>query len=365
MPRLADRARFASDLTEWFDRSARDLPWRRSRDPYAIWVSEAMLQQTRVETVIPYFGRFMARFPTVSHLSEAALDDVLAVWSGLGYYRRARSLWLAAREVCQRFGGRLPDEVETLRTLPGVGRYTAGAVASIAYGRAVPVVDGNVTRVFCRLREIDGDPSSSVVQRRIWDDVARLVPEDRPGWFNQALMELGASLCRPKRPVCSQCPVRTHCRGHRSGRADSLPVARRRAVAQSEQLVAIVLATSEGVLMAQRSEDGRFGGLWEPPTLRVDSSRQARRALRDVGLDLRSVRLRRVSDVRHVLTHRVLEVAVYRGQPSASTLRSMRRVKALAHGEARYERLAFRTWTDAAVGASALARRVMAAGEGK
>jgi len=320
-----------------------------------------MLQQTRVDTVIPYYRRFLTRFPTVKRLADAPLDDVFAVWSGLGYYRRARFLWLAAREVCDKYGGRLPGDVESLRALPGVGRYTAGAVASIAFDVPAPIVDGNVTRVLCRVCEIDGDPAAASTQRRVWEEASRLVPDERPGWFNQALMELGASVCRPKGPACSECPVRSHCGARRSDRVSSLPAPVRRKAPRAERLVAVVLTNAHGVLMAQRSVHARFGGLWEPPTLPATTSRQVRQVLCNAGLDMTGVRLRRMGQLKHVLTHRILEVSVFRGGLSPSMLRSVSRVSALESGDARYQRIALRAHADAGVGASTLARRVLSA----
>ena len=193
-------ARIALRLGRWYDESARDLPWRRTRDPYAIWVSEVMLQQTRVETVVPYYERFVARWPDVSSLAQADVEEVLAMWSGLGYYRRARVMHRAAREVTERFGAEFPRDLDGLRALPGVGAYTAAAVASIAAGVRAPLVDGNVARVLSRLVGIDDDPKTAAGRARTWAEAERLVPADRPGRFNQALMELGATVCLPREP---------------------------------------------------------------------------------------------------------------------------------------------------------------------
>ena len=193
----------APALLGWYDRERRDLPWRRTRDPYAVWVSEVMLQQTRVATVVDYYTRFMHRFPSLQALAEAAEDDVLKIWQGLGYYRRARALLAGARAVVAKHAGRLPAEPARLRELPGVGPYTAGAIASIAFGVREPVVDGNVTRVLCRLYALAGDPERAPLPQRIRRLASELVPAKRPGDFNQALMELGATLCTPRAPDCS------------------------------------------------------------------------------------------------------------------------------------------------------------------
>ena len=219
--------RTAEALGAWYDRAARDLPWRRTRDPWAILLSEVMLQQTRVDVVVPYWTRMLERFPAPRDMAEAPIDDVLSRWSGLGYYRRARNLWLCAREVVERFDGRLPDDVEGLRSLPGIGAYTAGAVASIAFDRQAPLVDGNVARVLARHAGIDDDPRSAVGQRRLWAEAAALVPAERPGRFNQALMELGATICTPRSPACAICPLERDCVARREGRVDELPVVTR------------------------------------------------------------------------------------------------------------------------------------------
>ena len=204
--------RVRAALLRWYDANRRDLPWRRTRDPYAIWISEAMLQQTRVETVIPYWERFLARFPDVASLARAELDDIYAVWTGLGYYSRARNLKAAAVSIVADHGGELPNNAEGLRSLAGIGRYTAGAVASIAFDREEPLVDGNVVRVFARLEDIREDSSERAIVERLWSLAAELVRGPRPGDLNQALMELGATICTPKRPHCLACPVRLECR---------------------------------------------------------------------------------------------------------------------------------------------------------
>ena len=198
-------------LIDWYNEHRRDLPWRRTGDPYAIWVSESMLQLTLVDSVIPYYERFLTRFPDIHSLASADADDVLRLWAGRGYYSRARNLQKAARVVCDRHGGTLPDSAEALRELPGIGRYTAGAVASIAFDRPEPIVDGNVARVLARLHEIREDLKSPDTQRRLWDEAATLARGPRPGDLNQALMELGATLCTPKNPRCPVCPLRRRC----------------------------------------------------------------------------------------------------------------------------------------------------------
>ncbi len=260
-----DRA-LAAALAAWFDATSRDLPWRRERAPYAVWLSEVMLQQTRVDTVVPYFQRFLARFPDVRALAAAPLDDVLHLWSGLGYYRRARQLHATAREVTERHGGVFPAEAPALRALPGIGAYTAGAIASIAYGRREPLVDGNVARVLARLEGIGEPIKSPSAVRRVWAIAARLLPDEQPGRFNEALMELGAMVCTPRDPRCDACPVSRFCAARAAGRERELPVVARKAAVPVVPAVAAVLVAPDGrILFARRREGGLFGGLWEPP----------------------------------------------------------------------------------------------------
>lgn len=351
--RSADRsARTRAALGGWYDVAARDLPWRRTRDAWAILVSEVMLQQTRVETVVPYWHRMLERFPDARAMAEAPIDDVLSRWSGLGYYRRARSLWLCSREVVARFDGRLPEDVAALRTLPGVGAYTAGAVASIAFDRRAALVDGNVARVLSRFAGVADDPRSAAGQRRLWAEAEALVPEEGPGRFNQALMELGATICTPRSPACAVCPLESDCVARREGRVDELPaIAPRRAV-REVRLVAAVLRDREGrALLGRRPAEGLFGGMWEPPMIEVGAADEAARVLRAAGVLRRGARLRASGEVRHVLTHRALVVCVLAGTSSSDVSASrLAPYTALAREDATSAR-----------GLSTLARRVLAA----
>jgi A/G-specific adenine glycosylase len=257
----------ARALLRWYDRERRDLPWRRTRDPYAVWVSEVMLQQTRVATVLDYYARWMRRFPSLQALAQADEDDVLKVWQGLGYYRRARALLAGARAVVAEHGGRLPAEAARLRELPGIGAYTAGAIASIAFGVREPVIDGNVTRVLCRLYALQGDPQRAPFLRRIRQLAAELVPAKRPGDFNQALMELGATLCTPRAPDCSACPVASRCIAHARGLAASLPRPKRRPAPAQVHMVAAVVRQRGRVLLVQLPAHApRWAGMWQFPT---------------------------------------------------------------------------------------------------
>jgi len=260
------RAVLAEQLLAWFARHARDLPWRRERTPYRIWVAEAMLQQTRVETVIPYYERFLARFPTIRALSAVSLEEVLRVWEGLGYYARARNLYAAARQIVAARDGQLPDTFEGLLALPGVGQYTAGAVASIAFGRDVPAVDGNVRRVLCRVFGIHQDVTRSAVRKELERLAANLIPPGRAGAFNEALMELGAIVCTPRSPRCDDCPLNDLCLARKQGNPESLPVKRPRKPTPHYDVAAAVTVGDDGrVLVAQRNVDDMLGGLWEFP----------------------------------------------------------------------------------------------------
>jgi A/G-specific adenine glycosylase len=300
------------DLLGWFDAHRRDLPWRRTRDPYAIWLSEVMLQQTQVAVVIPYWERFLARLPTVAALAGAPLPDVLSLWQGLGYYSRARNLHRAAREMVERHGGRVPDSHEALLALPGFGRYTAGAVASIAFGLPAPLVDGNVARLFARLFEVEGLPGERERESRLWALAGALVQGERPGDLNQALMELGATVCRPEAPMCLLCPVRRHCRALARGRVAQLPPPRVRRPPKALTLALAVWREGERVLLARREEKGLFGGLWELPAVELPAEVEAPPSARlaealGVPLTLGAP----LGEVQRTLTHRALTLRLY------------------------------------------------------
>jgi A/G-specific adenine glycosylase len=254
-------------LLAWYDRTRRELPWRGTQskvDPYRTWIAEVMLQQTQVAIALPYWLRFVERFPTLAALAAAREEDVLAVWSGLGYYARARRMVPAARLALARHGG-LPSSVEELRGLPGFGPYTAGAVASIAFGVRTPAVDGNVTRVLSRLFLLDGDPRAPAARRRVEAIAAALLPEERPGDLNQALMDLGATVCRKPSPACSRCPVAARCRALAAGRAAEVPPPRRRAARRPMLLLRALDARAGRVLLVRRPAGGLWGGLWDLP----------------------------------------------------------------------------------------------------
>lgn len=309
----------ARELLAWFDRHRRDLPWRRTRDPYRIWLSEVMLQQTRVEAALPYYERFLARFPTVETLAAAEIDEVLALWSGLGYYRRARQLHAAARQIAEQG---MPRTATGWRELPGVGAYTAAAVASIAFGEAVPVLDGNVERVVSRLLATSEDPHGAAARRRLLDAAGELLDPARPGDGNQAMMELGATLCTPRRPRCLLCPLRPGCRAAAEGDPERYPATRPRRERERLRLVAAVVewnrrgagSVLSSVLLVRRPEESSLlAGTWEVPWVEAAGRRSAAAGLaaRYGGAWTLGPRLARV---RHSITHRDLRVDVHRAE---------------------------------------------------
>ena len=251
---------------DWYEGAQRDLPWRQTRDPYAIWVSEVMLQQTRVEVVRGRWESFLRRFPSLQALAEAPRADVLAEWAGLGYYRRAHLLHEAARAIAENAGGELPCDAAALRLLPGFGPYTAGAVASIAFDQPVAAVDGNVERVLSRLLALDGDPKRGATARCVRQSAQILVECASPNLVTQALMELGALLCTPRAPRCAECPWASGCAGRRSGVPESFPRTAPRPETLQVAAYALVSVDGERLLWRRRPEGGHNAGLWELPT---------------------------------------------------------------------------------------------------
>ncbi len=319
-------ARLRRSLLSWYDHHRRHLPWRDEPDPYRVWVSEVMLQQTQVATVVPYYERFLRRFPTLAHLAAASVDDVLKAWEGLGYYARARNLHAAARQVVADHAGRLPESYTALRRLSGFGDYTAGAVASIAFGERVPALDGNVKRVLARIFAITDDVSRGATTRRLRAIADDLVPSDRPGDFNQALMELGAMLCTPTSPRCSLCPVKAECTGLAQGIHESLPVkAPRPGRPHYDVTAAVIRRDDDRLLIAQRKPEAMLGGLWEFPGGKCQPGESLpdclRREIREeLGLEIEVGR--HLTTVRHSYTHFHISLHVFEcrhldGQPQA------------------------------------------------
>jgi A/G-specific adenine glycosylase len=297
-------------LLAWFDAHRRDLPWRRTKDPYAIWLSEVMCQQTQVATVIPYWERFLVRFPTVHSLASAPLDDVLALWSGLGYYARARNLHRAAQAVMERHAGVFPADLAALEALPGFGPYTAGAVGSIALDLDAALVDGNVARVLCR---VEGwELGAEAAREKAWEVAPGIVAKGRAGDWNQALMELGATVCTPVSPGCEGCPLRTHCVAAKKGEPAQYPLPKERRPRKLMRLAALAVRDGESVLLLRRAEKGLFGGLWELPSVEIGTD-DAAVALG--GLVAQIVggkkKAERVGAVAQALTHRDVQIEVF------------------------------------------------------
>ncbi len=249
----------------WYRENARDLPWRRTSDPYAIWVSEIMLQQTRVETVIPYYQRWMIELPTLQALVLADQDQVLILWEGLGYYSRALNLHKAANLIVKNFNGNLPEDVKSLESLPGIGRYTAGAIASIAFDHHAPILDGNIKRVFSRLFNISTPLQTSETGKALWLIAENLLPVDSPGEFNQALMEIGALVCLPKNPNCNCCPLQNDCLANQFNLQGDLPVRMEKSPQPHLQVTAAVIKKGGQFLLGKRPSKGLLGGMWEFP----------------------------------------------------------------------------------------------------
>ncbi len=286
-PETADPDTFSERLITWFDVHGRHhLPWQRERTPYRVWVSEIMLQQTQVATVIPYYERFMARFPSVEDLAAAPPDEVMHLWTGLGYYARARNLQACARAVVERHGGVFPLALDTLVELPGIGRSTAGAILALSSEQRHPILDGNVKRVLARVFGIDGDPSAAAVSDRLWAVAEACTPHARVGAYTQAIMDLGATLCTRSRPACTVCPMHTQCVAAREGRQADLPGRKRRRARQAREAVLLVAerggSGSRAVLLERRPAPGIWGGLWSPPQFATQTEALAW-CVREVG----------------------------------------------------------------------------------
>lgn len=277
-PQSVGPQQLGTDLLQWFAVHRRDLPWRVGRNPYRIWISEVMLQQTRVDTVVPYYRRFLEAFPTVPSLAAAPEADVLKLWEGLGYYSRARNLHRAAQQIVERFAGELPRTVDELRTLPGIGRYTAGAIASIAFNEPVAAVDGNVLRVIARLAGITDVITKAAVQRRIEEHVVAMIPPGQAALMTEALMELGALVCVPRTPLCEQCPWQDDCVAVAKGIAAELPNRPARTRPRIVMGAVAVVRSGDTVLVTQRPEEGLLAGMWEFPWVEtpVDERRRGR-----------------------------------------------------------------------------------------
>jgi A/G-specific adenine glycosylase len=299
-------------LLAWFDRYQRPLPWRKDRDPYRIWVSEVMLQQTQVATVAKFFGPFLKRFPTLQRLAAASEQDVLKAWEGMGYYRRARHLHHAARLVVRNHGGQVPRDFRTFARLPGVGRYMCGAVLSQAYSERLPILEANSERVLCRLVGERKQPRSSVVRRRLWQVATELVPGRRPGDFNQALMELGALLCRPLKPQCDVCPLASDCKAKARGLQSRIPGRATAPKRVRQREVAIVVRRSGRILLCQRGDTGRWAGMWEFPRTALAVGETLRAGAKRLARQLQSqVQAKTTQLIKHTVTHHDISLWVF------------------------------------------------------
>jgi len=332
---------FHDSVLTWYHAHRRDLPWRRTDDPYRILLSEVMLQQTQVATVLPYYHRFIKTFPTMGALARAPLDRVLKHWEGLGYYSRARNLHKLSSEVVRRFGGRLPDSYDDLFSLPGIGRYTAGAVLSIAFGKNYPVVDGNVQRVFARYFAIEHDLRLASTQKKMWEIAVSLLPAGEARHYNQALMELGALICTPRNPACPICPVAKRCRARLQGRQLALPVKSKKAAVPHRHIGAAVIWKAGKLLISQRPLNGLLGGLWEFPGGKQEPGETIEETVRREIREELAIEIavgKKLIEVDHAYSHfeitlHVHECRYVKGTPQAIGVRDWKWIKpeALRH----------------------------------
>jgi A/G-specific adenine glycosylase len=312
-------------LLHWFGRHRRDLPWRRTRDPYFIWVSEIMLQQTQVATVVPYFERFVQAFPTLADLAAADEQAVLRLWEGLGYYRRARNLHASARRLVAEHGGRLPNDPAALAALPGFGRYTVGAVLSQAFDRRLPILEANSQRFLCRFLGERGEPGGGAARRRLWQAAEALLPAQKVGDFNQALMELGALVCTPLAPRCARCPLAGHCQARRLGLQDRIPARPTQPQAVLVQEAAVVVWRGPEVLLLQRPAQGRWAGLWEFPHGPLDERETHEGAALRLVSELAGLRADlgpELLTLRHGVTHHHITVVCFEAHHRGGRFRS-------------------------------------------
>jgi A/G-specific adenine glycosylase len=306
----AARPSFASRIVSWQEEHGRhDLPWQRTRDPYRIWLSEVMLQQTQVATVIPYYERFLARFPSVRELGAAGEDEVLALWSGLGYYARARNLLRAAREVCERLGGDFPARFDALETLPGIGRSTAGAIAAFASGERRAILDANARRVLARHAAVEGDLSRPAILATLWAEAQSRLPGVGIEAYTQGLMDLGAAVCLPREPRCMACPVHEDCAARLAKRTSEIPGKKVRGAKRRRSIAMLVVLAAGEVLLEKRPSSGIWGGLWSLPEADVAVA-PAEALARDWGIEAAEVAP--LEPFAHAFTHFTLDVTPWR-----------------------------------------------------
>ncbi len=318
--------RLSRKLLAWYKRHQRALPWRETSDPYRIWISEIMLQQTQVDTVIPYYDRFLKTYPDVYSLARSPLQDVLKVWENLGYYSRARNIHAAARMIVDRYDGRIPDTPEAIKTIPGIGDYTVGAILSIAYGQALPAVDGNVSRIISRVLAIRQPVDEPQEQKKLRDLASALVPAKNPGDFNQALMDLGATICKPKSPTCPGCPIASICRARLLDLQNILPIKRKAPAVPRRLASAAVIRNQKGhLLLVRRPAIGLLASLWKLPGDFVETGKNMKSSLRhsvkkELGINIRVGK--EVACVNHAYTHfrltlHAYEAVLWKGEPEA------------------------------------------------
>ena len=303
-------ADFQHAVLTWFDQHGRkDLPWQQDINPYRVWVSEIMLQQTQVSAVIPYFERFMASFPTLANLAQAPLDEVLAHWSGLGYYARARNLHKCAQAVMAEHHGEFPRDVEALTALPGIGRSTAGAIASISMGLRAPILDGNVKRVLARMHAVAGWPGQTAVARELWQLAERYTPEARGNDYTQAMMDLGATVCTRSKPRCDTCPLAEHCLARTQGNPQDYPGRKPRKEKPVRCTTMLLLEHADEIYLQQRPPSGIWGGLWCPPQLEGDDGGEASAQEWLAVQELHAQRVQPLPPMRHTFTHFHLDIS--------------------------------------------------------
>ena len=302
----------AEPLLKWYDKNQRILPWRDKDNAYYTWVSEIMLQQTRVEAVKPYFQRFIQELPDVAALAAAPEERIIKLWEGLGYYSRVRNMQKAAVQVMEEYGGRIPEDFETLLSLKGIGRYTAGAIASIAYGKKVPAVDGNVLRVYARLTENHGDIMKQSVRKSVENDLTEQMSEDRPGDFNQAMMELGAVVCVPNGAAkCEECPLGHFCLARKHGTVEELPVKAPKKARTIEQRTVLVIQDGAGTAIRKRPDTGLLAGLYELPNVEGHLTEKAA-LVRVKAMGLEPLRIEALPDAKHIFSHIEWRMCAYR-----------------------------------------------------
>ncbi len=322
MLRSADQ--FAKAILKWYGRARRDLPWRVGMgqrglpDPYYVLLSELMLQQTQVATVIPYFSRFIKKFPTIADLARADEQDVLRLWQGLGYYSRARNLHKAAKKIVAEFGSTIPTDVDALLTLPGVGRYTAGAIASLAHDAKAPILDGNVIRVLSRLDHLTADPREKAALAHLWKRAEEILPDKNVGDFNSSLMELGATICTPRAPQCLICPVRSFCEAAERGDPESIPPPKKAKPSPLVKRWIIAIRHGDRWLIEQRPATGRWAGLWQFITREPAGRTPTAKWVKD-ATNLAISPPRKCAQIAHALTHRRYQFTLYTCQTTAAS----------------------------------------------